>query len=267
MVSCLEASEMGYDFVKICSRCDYYLQNRSLNNKALTLPQSQLSKLWQCTSLHKVGDLFHSQYHMTPYQPVIAKKSNAFICSDRASRSSSASKRVRLFESSTPKGNEDNEIPCFSEKSLEKKKQQQQHDSMAITMAIAERNMAFSDRDKAVAEKDKAVSERDFAFLERDKAYSKADAVKVECYKAIVDRDHALNNLSSLVQESKFQAERIAELNNEVVTLRREIEDLVKKKRQTDELIPVYEQEQSQLIERVSALEMHQRRSQTRSYV
>jgi hypothetical protein len=70
LVTCIEANEMGYCVVNTCSRCNYYLQNRNLNNKALILPRSQLSKLWQCTSLHKVGDLYHSQCTQMPYQPI-----------------------------------------------------------------------------------------------------------------------------------------------------------------------------------------------------
>jgi hypothetical protein len=35
VVTCLEAQDMGFEFVKTCSRCDYYVQNRLLNAKAL----------------------------------------------------------------------------------------------------------------------------------------------------------------------------------------------------------------------------------------
>jgi hypothetical protein len=201
LVTCLEASEMGYDFVKTCGRCDYYLQNRSLNNKSLTLPRSQLSKLWQCTSYHKVGDLFYSQCSQTPYQPIKPTKMNSFICSDHSSQSRSATKRVRLFEPSTPYMNVENETP-LSVQSLQVPNKEQHHDSLKIDLAIAERNRAFAERDKAAAE-------RDFAFVERDKAYSKSDAAKAECYRAIVQRDQALDDLDLVVQESKLMQEKL----------------------------------------------------------
>ena len=70
MFTCIEASKLGFAFIDRCSKCDYYLQNHALNMKALSLPRSQLSKMWQCTSLHRVGDLNSSVAFNTPYQEV-----------------------------------------------------------------------------------------------------------------------------------------------------------------------------------------------------
>jgi hypothetical protein len=61
VVSCIEANEMGFDFVNTCSRCDYYMQNHALNAKALKLPSLVLSSMWQCTGNHILGDLYHHQ--------------------------------------------------------------------------------------------------------------------------------------------------------------------------------------------------------------
>jgi hypothetical protein len=99
-VTCLEAAELGFAFVKTCSKCDYYLQNRALNMKALSMPRSELSKMWQCTSLHRVGDLNSSEAFKTPYQEVPITSYNSYIVKDHSSGSSS--KRVQLFESVTP---------------------------------------------------------------------------------------------------------------------------------------------------------------------
>jgi hypothetical protein len=96
-------------------------------------------------------------------------------------------KRVRLFEAATPNSNAENESPLLSVQSLTLPNKQVQQDSVAVTVAKFERDMALAERDKAFAE-------RDAAFVERDMAYSKADSAKVECYKAIVERDHALND-------------------------------------------------------------------------
>jgi len=81
MVTCLEATEMGYSFIQTCSKCDYYLQNRALNAKALKLPRSELSAMWQCTAKHKVGDLNCHDGNNTPYQPAPVMKYNSFLCS------------------------------------------------------------------------------------------------------------------------------------------------------------------------------------------
>jgi len=46
MVTCLEATELGFLFVSTCSTCDNYLENWALNMKAQTCPRSELSKMW-----------------------------------------------------------------------------------------------------------------------------------------------------------------------------------------------------------------------------
>ncbi len=69
LVTCLEAAELALVPVKTCSKCDYYLANKALNAKASSLPQAQLSKFWQCASLHKVSELRNCVYTDTPYQP------------------------------------------------------------------------------------------------------------------------------------------------------------------------------------------------------
>ncbi len=93
LVTCLEATEMGFAFVTTCSKCDYYLQNRALNLKAQKCQRSELSKMWQCTAVHKVGDLFSSQSQETPYRPTNISKLNSFICTNRSlSRSTSTMK-------------------------------------------------------------------------------------------------------------------------------------------------------------------------------
>jgi hypothetical protein len=38
VVTCLEALEMGYSFIKICSKCDYYMENKALNMTTRTQP-------------------------------------------------------------------------------------------------------------------------------------------------------------------------------------------------------------------------------------
>jgi hypothetical protein len=66
----LEALDMGYSYIKSCSKCDYYMQNKALHMKARILPRSHLSQMWQCTSDHKLGDVYHHGSLQTPYRPV-----------------------------------------------------------------------------------------------------------------------------------------------------------------------------------------------------
>jgi len=91
MFTCLKATELVFLFVSTCSKCDYYLQNQALNMKAQTRPRSELSKMWQCTARHKVGDLYSSQSANTPYRPTNVTMLNSYICSDRSSSRSSSS--------------------------------------------------------------------------------------------------------------------------------------------------------------------------------
>ena len=113
VVSCIEANEMGFDFLNTCSRCDYYMQNHALNAKALKLPSLVLSSMWQCTGNHILGDLCHHQSQKTPYRATKINSYNSYITSKssvRASNNNSGSeKRPRLaFDHNTPQLEEQN---------------------------------------------------------------------------------------------------------------------------------------------------------------
>jgi len=89
VVTCLEATEMGFSFIQTCSKCDYYLQNRALNAKALKLPRSELSAMWQCTGCtgkHKLGDLSCHDGTNTSYRPAPVTKYDSFLCSNNPRR-------------------------------------------------------------------------------------------------------------------------------------------------------------------------------------
>jgi hypothetical protein len=105
---------MGYTFIKTCSKCDYYNQNRALNMKALTLPRSELSLMWQCTDSHKIGDLYHHNTLSTPYKPITTNKYNSYVTSRHgvSTGNHSSGKRVRLFEQ-TP-SNQQIDVPSAS---------------------------------------------------------------------------------------------------------------------------------------------------------
>jgi hypothetical protein len=113
VVTCIEANEMGFDFVNTCSRCDYYMQNRAFNAKALKLPRLELSSMGQCTGNHILGDLCHHQSQKTPYRATKINSYNSYITSKssvRASNNNSGSgKRLRVvFDHNTPQLAEQN---------------------------------------------------------------------------------------------------------------------------------------------------------------
>jgi hypothetical protein len=109
---------MDFEVVKICSRCNYYMQNHALNAQALKLPHSELSSMWQCTGSHILGDLYYHDSHKTPYRPVATMRYNAFIISIPIRTSDSNSdigKWVRLFKDDTPQlGGQDTPSPAPS---------------------------------------------------------------------------------------------------------------------------------------------------------
>jgi uncharacterized coiled-coil DUF342 family protein len=90
-------------------------------------------------------------------------------------------------------------------------------------------------------------------------ACKEADSAKAKCNKLTIQCDVATQERNLFVAENNNHVKRITELETEVLVLRHEIDDLLKKQRKTDELLPVYVERQSRLTERVSALEMQQR--------
>jgi hypothetical protein len=217
MVTCLEAIEQGYTFVTMCSKCDYYLQNKNLNMKAMSRPRSELSKMWQCSSLHKLGDLFHSHCNSTPYQPVKLDKNNSYICIDRSSSGiRSGEKRVRLF-SPSPNSNEDNEgIKASGFPSVEAVRKETSV-LASLNKALAEIDMLVKERDRllnqcqaTIEERDQAIKERDLALEERDRACRQIEMVRSDHYRAIIDRDVAFEKFNAAAKERDAAAQASA---------------------------------------------------------
>jgi hypothetical protein len=268
VVTCLEAQGMGYDFVTTCSRCDYYLQNKALNMKALTLPRSELSKMWQCTKMHKVGDLYHSSCAGTSYRPVIPNSNNSYICSDRGnSARHSATKRVRLF-SPIPNSSgycmDATEVdPSPDASIINERALAVQYDTLKESNALLQ-----LERDRAMKEKEDAEKDRNVAVEQRDRAYIECDTAKAARHRAVVERDCALNRLDS-------QARISAELENRYVVLEGELNSLKQKfdaleashakleqeKENSTALISTFSDNVSRLQTRVAALESQAVRS------
>jgi hypothetical protein len=176
---------MGFSFVSTCSKCDYYLQSWALNMKAQTLPRYELSKMWQCTTLHTVGDLHTSQSEATPYWSAKVTKLNSYICSDRSSSRSSSSlksKQVQLFATSPNSDGNNNNVETPSSMTLQ---------TDCTPMLRAEFQRANAERDLARAERDFTRSERDAARAERDAAVTNSDKANAERDAAFIERDIA----------------------------------------------------------------------------
>jgi len=222
VVTCLEAQDMGYDFVTRCSWCDYYLQNKALNIRALTLPHSELSKMWQCTKMHKVRDLYHSSCTGTSYRPMIPNSNNSYICSDHGnSAKHSAAKRVWLF---SPIPNSSG--LCMDATEVEQSPDASILNERALTAqyeTLKESNALLQlERDRAMKEKEDAEKDRDVAVEQRDRAYIECDTAKAAHHCAVVECDCALNRLDS-------QARISAELENCSVDLEGELNSLKQK--------------------------------------
>jgi len=253
-LTCLEAGEEGFSFVKLCSGCDYYLQNRPLNAIAMKKCRSSLSKYWQCTTPHSFGQLTSSD----PYPAVKRNKYNSYLVIDRGSNNGgqSSSKKVRI------------DSAC-----------QQPNQCVLDQLPIQRpRVITFEEYSKALSEKDSALAERDHiaakvtdisaeSARQHEQAQKEASLAKEYIATLIIERDVALQERDLTVAEKERNLRRISELSHEVVTLRQQIDDLVRRLRQTEELMPVYVEQQNQLTERVNALELQQRRHQSKSSI
>ncbi len=231
-LTCLEAGEEGFSFVKLCSGCDYYLQNRPLNAIAMKKCRSSLSKYWQCTTPHSFGQLTSSD----PYPAVKRNKYNSYLLIDRGSNNGgqSSSKKVRI-DSACQQPN-----PCVL-------------DQLPIQRP---RVITFKEYSKALSEKDSALAERDHiaakvtdisaeSARQHEQAQKEASLAKEYIATLIIERDVALQERDLTVAEKERNLRRISELSHEVVTLRQQIDDLVRRLRQTEELMPVYVEQQN----------------------
>jgi hypothetical protein len=293
-VTCLEAAELGFAFVKTCSKCDYYLQNRALNMKALSMPRSELSKMWQCTSLHRVGDLNSSEAFKTPYQEVRITSYNSYIVRDRSSGSSP--KRVRLFESVTQSAiTNSSDVQENNNNSILGNGIGQTGAFGPVQRALIERDEAHRERNEAHHERDEARRARDEAFRERDLAYHEKremrrqrDIVILERDAAVIDRNSARSKMESAIAERDAAdiscaekqslldkalaslsslTDEIGRWKNSCQKLQEENKQLLDTLETRNTTIALYAQHQSQLNNRVLALEHNQAGYASNRYV
>jgi hypothetical protein len=235
MVTCLEATEMGYSFIQTYSKCDYYLQNRALSAKALKLPRSELSAMWQCTAKHKVGDLNCHAGNNTPYRPALVMKYNSFLCSNNDGRrinsnEVSGGKQVQLFEE-TPT------IECGERIALP-----------STTALISTESM--------LVQRGRWIKERDEAIAEQTNLRQRLQAVEEE-------RDQARLEVEMAAVEGAKQR-RV--LESEISILRQRCNELTEQNELLQQTLVQCQQKQSNLCSRVSTLEVQQE-SQLKNYL
>jgi hypothetical protein len=197
IVTCLEAHEMGFEFVNTCSRCDYYLQNHALNMKALKLPRSELSSMWQCTGRHQLSELITHSGQKTPYRPAPITKQNSYICSSHDTNNSASGKRVSLF-ADTPQSEQQGTPPAPSPA------------PMLLQWVLYERNNCQQERDEPRAELHSLQNRFELLVTELDE-------MRADVEKARTDHMNIVNNLQSEIQVLQERCNDLVD-KNELLT-------------------------------------------------
>jgi hypothetical protein len=196
---------MGFDFVKTCSRCDYYLQNRALNMKALKLPRSELSSMWQCTGRHQLSELITHSGQKTPYRPAPITKQNSYICSSHETNNSASGKRVRLF-ADTPQSEQQRTahapslVPSPAPSPV----------PMLLQSVLYELNKCQQERDEARAELHSLQNRFEQLLTELDE-------MRADAEKARTDHMNVVNNLQSEIQVLRARCNDLVD-KNELLT-------------------------------------------------
>lgn len=245
-LTCLEALEQGFSFVKTCSGCDYYSMNHKINLIAMKKPRSELSRYWQCCAPHKYGELTSSYAMKTPYRPPNDSKYNVLVASDRGVNPSST-KRVRLFTPSSSGNDRDEIMPNRALESYLLGAEKER--------AVAECAVAKAERDKAVVERDSAIEARDAAKAERDMAIR-------EMHEAIAARDRAFTESNAAKAERDLANNTVAELRDAMLRLQNQVDDgvnncqhLIQEKATNQSSLRAMHLRQTELSNRVAYLE------------
>ena len=223
--------------------------------------------MWQCTKMHKVGDLYHSSCTGNSYRPVIPNCNNSYICSDHSNSKHIATKRVRLFPP----------IPNSSGLCMDAAEVEQSPDASIINeRALAAQYETFKEsnalleleRDRAMKEKEDVEKDRDVAVEQRDRAYIECDTVKAACHHAVVEHDCVLNRLDSQAQISAELENHSVDLEGELNSLKQKFDaleanyaKLEQEKENSTDLISTFADNVSRLQTRVAALESQAARS------
>jgi FtsZ-binding cell division protein ZapB len=263
-VTCLEALELGYDFVKTCARCDFYTQNKALNGKALTLPRNQLSKAWQCSAVHNVGELFHSQCQGLPYRAATISKSSHFICSDRQV---SNNKRPRCGRSPpqevNPRPEFDTPITAAATSIVP---------GLPIATPTSDSNringISLASLELLREECARLRSELNDAMRERDVMLEENRQLEAKCNQAVLDRDafslqcdEVKERYEQLRHRSCCYVEEIRALKENNISLHSDNENLRAQQEQTSGVMQRCWEQVEQLTSRIHVLESQRSRT------
>jgi hypothetical protein len=181
-LTCLEVLEQGIlsDFKLVCSGCDYYRNNISLNLMAQKKPRPQLSKFWQCCTPHNYGELLQS----TPYQPKKLSKYNVLLTSDR-----SGNKRTCISSPATA-------ADSFCSPT----------DPSLAAILRTDRNGLLADRSIAIIQREVALAEQNKICKERDRMFEKYNAAKKEL------EEVKLELAATVLQQDRYSSENSVKL-------------------------------------------------------
>lgn len=256
---------MGYDFVNTCSRCDYYVQNRALSPKALTVPRSELSKLWQCTTLHNSGELYHVRCRGSSYRTEKRTSRNSFITNARSGDGGPVSgpKRVRLFSPTPTSASLTTGEAAEVEQSPEEEEGNNTRYICTECAALrATNSLLLDERDRVVYEKMEALKDRDVTIEGRNQAITDMNVAVMERSQAIMDRDASLTRYEELKENYDIEVNRREALQRRVVDLEKrlaEMEEANSKLQRTnsrnEEVVKKCTEKVTQLSARVNTLE------------
>ena len=203
-LTCIEARDEGYSFVNTCSHCDYYSANRCLNNKAMSRPRSELSKMWQCTMPHKLGDLYHSATHNTPYDETPINYRNSFLISSSyaSAKSSGITSTAQSSESITRSQGSSKRPRTDVEKDLE-------HAVNDCNQLRQERDEAVNDCNRLWQERDEALKACNQLRQERDEAVDNCDILRQENMKAEKELEKYIQDIAAKQAELLFMREEL----------------------------------------------------------
>jgi hypothetical protein len=228
-VTCIEAQEEGYSFVNTCSKCDYYLSNRFLNNKAMSRPCSELSKMWQCTRPHKLGDLYLSAMHNTPYDETPINKNNSFLVSSfyASTQSSGISSSEQVSESVTRSQGSSKRARVDVEKDLERAVRDCDKLRQEFDEALSDCNRLRNERDEALKDCNKLRLERDEAIKKCNMEMQEHDDTLNECNMLRHERDKAVSANNKQRQDLEHAVNECNLLRNERDEAKRELEKFI----------------------------------------
>lgn len=289
ILTCLEVCEQGLVAdIKLCSGCDYYKNNVALNAMAQKKPRSQLSRYWQCTTLHNFGVVMEAVQLETPYERdrKITKYNSLNVVSKVSGDvPPSRNKRVRLFspgDASDSSGGEaslrvrnENAPPRPSDRNALLTQRSlaivgrdvavAQHEKLSREhgRTLEQLNVAVKEQERLTMELSVAIVQRNQYLVERNRALSERDVALSERDVALSERDTAVCKMTLLAEqrESAVMEHRAAIV--EVEEVRKHLHAISEVNSKTQASWQEMKEKQVQVVQRVAYLEALSRSAST----